>query len=591
MSKSAAKQRLTKLPKVIRDELRMCVALRGYSTIRSGEGKTLDEQYRLMEEFYHGKKNSSPSQIEMLVEGQLHYAGLYEKKPLRITSKKHRTKKNKENTDQYYLKDSLSRDKSRKYIQKVDITVKDLEKKLRTGKAILHGRQLESMAKKGLRAYRKALSFTKDKWDLKLNVPKESGTTVDDVIDYVRLKMYNMSKSTVVIDDDDDDDVVNAFDEETTARNNRLINDNNNDDNTEDVSEANDSVIIKDINDNKNNTLDSDVIVNVDSNLDDKNDEVVDNIVVETEQDSYKKMHDSNDGDSSYNSSESDDSDDSDDESELKDPEQIPENYMFASFIAFVLWGPFADESHKLPLLLLSDADKRTVMPRAQRRKEAMKQKSLERDDSTTEVRGFSTDQRINIQALNINKNRLDHQKNQTYLVGLSIQESAMSRQVRQCENRAANRCPVYDSENIHWKVADDLIEKHNELVLSIRTKTEELFNNNNSSKQLDDDNEVGEFLQQTSPVKKSVKRVITEVDFDDDDNVQSFTSKLSKTNNIEIDAEFENENAEERTENNEEDDEGVEVKKELISVSKQKLIPKTISKAKVRTMPRRKGK
>ena len=146
MSKSAAKQRLTKLPKVIRDELRMCVALRGYSTIRSGEGKTLDEQYRLMEEFYHGKKNSSPSQIEMLVEGQLHYAGLYEKKSVRITSKKHRSKKHKENTDQYYLKDSLSRDKSRKYIQKVDINVKDLEKKLRTGKAILHGRQLESMA-------------------------------------------------------------------------------------------------------------------------------------------------------------------------------------------------------------------------------------------------------------------------------------------------------------------------------------------------------------------------------------------------------------------------------------------------------------
>ena len=99
-----------------------------------------------MQEFYHGKGNRSPSQIEMLVEGQLHYAGLYEKKPIRITSKKHRSKRNKENTDQYYLKDSLSRDKSRKYIQKVDITVKDLEKKLRTGKAILHGRQLESMA-------------------------------------------------------------------------------------------------------------------------------------------------------------------------------------------------------------------------------------------------------------------------------------------------------------------------------------------------------------------------------------------------------------------------------------------------------------
>jgi hypothetical protein len=46
------------------------------------------------------------------------------------------------------------------------------------------------MAKRGLREYRKALSFTKDKWDLTKHEPKESGTTVDDVIDYVRLKMY-----------------------------------------------------------------------------------------------------------------------------------------------------------------------------------------------------------------------------------------------------------------------------------------------------------------------------------------------------------------------------------------------------------------
>ena len=432
------------------------------------------------------------------------------------------------------------------------------------------------------------MSYTKDKWDLKLNEPKESGTTVDDVIDYVRLKMYNMSKSTVVIDDDDDDDVVNAFNEETIKRNNRETNEDNHDCNADDDEDVNEDVNINDENDKKNDTLDGDDIVNDVGNKDEENDENEDKNVDETEQRTDKKNDDSNDGDSSFKSS---GSDDSDEDSEVENSEEIPENYMFASFMAYVLWGPFANESDKLPLLLLADADKKTVMPRAQRRKATMKQNAIERDETTTEVRGFSTDQRINIQALNINKNRLDHQKNQPYLVGLSIQESAMSRQVRQCENRAANRCPVYDSNNMHWKVADDLIAKHNELVLSIRTKTEELFNNKSTSKELDDDNEVDEFLKQTSPVKKSIKRVIEEVDDDDDENVQPFIPKLFTNKNSEIDDEIEIEKVEQRKEINENDDDGREVKKELISVSKQKLIKKTTSKDKVRTMPKRKSR
>ena len=57
---------------------------------------------------------------------------------------------------------------------------------------------------------------------------------------------------------------------------------------------------------------------------------------------------------------------------------------MFASFMAYVLWGPFANDSDKLPLLLLDDADKKTVMSRAQRRKGTVKQKAIEMDNTTT---------------------------------------------------------------------------------------------------------------------------------------------------------------------------------------------------------------
>jgi hypothetical protein len=59
------------------------------------------------------------------------------------------------------------------------------------------------MVKRGMQDYRKAITFMKDKWDLKKNSPIELGTTVDDVIEYVHQKMY--LSNLVVIDNDNDE--------------------------------------------------------------------------------------------------------------------------------------------------------------------------------------------------------------------------------------------------------------------------------------------------------------------------------------------------------------------------------------------------
>eukprot|EP00957_Ditylum_brightwellii_P006872 520024-Ditylum_brightwellii.AAC.1 len=98
VSKQGQKQspKTTMLPKAVRNELRICVALRGYSTIQAGEGKTLTQLYKCMENFHHGKSNHSPSQIQMPVNGQLHYGALYDKKAAPISSKKQKSKKKKD---------------------------------------------------------------------------------------------------------------------------------------------------------------------------------------------------------------------------------------------------------------------------------------------------------------------------------------------------------------------------------------------------------------------------------------------------------------------------------------------------------------
>jgi hypothetical protein len=115
-------------PKAIHNELHMCVALRRYSAIREGKGKALNQQYALLEDFFHGKEGHSPSQIEMMAKGQLYYADLYDLSTVSITSKKHKSKKKKNTTVKYFLETSLSRDNSHQYYQGTDITVCDLEK-------------------------------------------------------------------------------------------------------------------------------------------------------------------------------------------------------------------------------------------------------------------------------------------------------------------------------------------------------------------------------------------------------------------------------------------------------------------------------
>jgi hypothetical protein len=70
----------------------MHFAHRVYSATTEGKGKTLHQQYALLEDFFHGKEGHSPSQFLMMVKGQLYYADLYDSSTISITSKKHKLK-------------------------------------------------------------------------------------------------------------------------------------------------------------------------------------------------------------------------------------------------------------------------------------------------------------------------------------------------------------------------------------------------------------------------------------------------------------------------------------------------------------------
>ena len=68
--------------------------------------------------------------------------------------------------------------------------------------------------------------------------------------------------------------------------------------------------------------------------------------------------------------------------------------------------------------------------------------------DSST-VRIFPTDQRTNIEYLNVQKQLQVDRTEESTIVALAVEESDSARQVEASERRSTMRCPEYDDKNI----------------------------------------------------------------------------------------------------------------------------------------------
>ena len=82
-----------------------------------------------------------------------------------------------------WFKNPLHRDQIRIFCGRKEINVINLEKNTITGSLLVIWRILLVMAKKGV-FFRKANSFAEQKLDMKKGEPKESGTKIDDVIEF-----------------------------------------------------------------------------------------------------------------------------------------------------------------------------------------------------------------------------------------------------------------------------------------------------------------------------------------------------------------------------------------------------------------------
>ena len=128
----------TMLPREIRNELKMAVALKGFAQMREGKGKKMQDQFIWMERFFHGKKPVFPSQLKLLCNGSFGYEDFYESIHVVATSKE---STNRDITS-LILKPSLTLNKFQSFRAGSDVNHLLLEKKNLTGNQLITGRTI-----------------------------------------------------------------------------------------------------------------------------------------------------------------------------------------------------------------------------------------------------------------------------------------------------------------------------------------------------------------------------------------------------------------------------------------------------------------
>ena len=84
---------------------------------------------------------------------------------------------------------------------------------------------------------------------------------------------------------------------------------------------------------------------------------------------------------------------------------EVPDDFIFTGYMAFMLWGPFSPPESKLILFDNQDAPKNDgAIGRAAKRKLDIEPKELDHVSDANANCGFSTDQRITIEGLFVQK-------------------------------------------------------------------------------------------------------------------------------------------------------------------------------------------
>ena len=273
---------------------------------------------------------------------------------------------------------------------------------------------------------------------------KESGNTLDDVIEYVRVEMYQLhlkdeaiKNKTIVLDDNEDDDNMNIEDEYLCSL--------------------------------KSNSNDKDIT----SASSDKES-------IETKDDKQKVMSEIQKSESSKCVTPKNKN------ARLQNDEKPriipPPQWFFPSWISFVQYGPFVSKDKRLPLLEITDASKKVVKSRTEKRKAEKLEKDLKRVNDSSSDRGFNTDQKIQLEIIDLTCQQTNDRSRESIIMGLCVQEAALTKQIDRAE-RMAERLAPNDIDNINnkwWSKVNFLINEQEKIIIQMAVLNKKAIDKSN---------------------------------------------------------------------------------------------------------------
>ena len=72
----------------------------------------------------------------------------------------------------------------------------------------------------------------------------------------------------------------------------------------------------------------------------------------------------------------------------------------------------------------------------------------MDAKNDVTVTRGFTTDQRIEIENLGVERETMIDRKNEVVMVALTLEETASTKLIETAERRATQRCPQYNADD-----------------------------------------------------------------------------------------------------------------------------------------------
>ena len=106
---------------------------------------------------------------------------------------------------------------------------------------------------------------------------------------------------------------------------------------------------------------------------------------------------------------------------------------------------------------------------RKNKRKDRHDIKEGDRSVDSTDRRGLTNHQLINVSHLKIQKSTLLHKVHERNMVSLKLSFDAITKEIDSSERIDERRCPEYNTENKWWKEVDSLMDERSQLHLWMR--------------------------------------------------------------------------------------------------------------------------